>query len=99
MSSAMTRVVGAVLLTATLVLCLEAGSYFFLRAARAKNPLLFRVTARELAAQLLPTLPVFLRCEAWVCPHATLGWWHQPGTRGNVGFGSVTADEVGSRVV
>jgi len=93
------RVVALALLAATLALGLEAGSYLFLTTARARNPLLFRVTARELAERLLPTLPGFLRCEAWICPHATLGWWHHPGKRGDVGYGPITADEVGSRVV
>src|SRR5262245_31591469 len=93
------RTASVALLIAVLALCLEAGSYIFLGTVRSRNPLLFRVTARELADRVLPALPVFVRCEAWICPHPALGWWHQPGRRGDVGFGPITADEVGSRVV
>lgn len=93
------RIASVGLLIAVLMLCLEAGSYIVLGAVQSRNPMLFRVTAGELADRILPGLPRFLRCEAWICPHPALGWWHQPGTRGDVGFGPITADEVGSRVV
>jgi len=93
------RIASVGLLVAVLVLCLEVGSYFFLVTVRSRNPMLFRVSARELADRVLPALPAFVHCDAWICPHPALGWWHQPGKRGDVGFGPITADEVGSRVV
>lgn len=80
------------------MLC-EILGFIFLTEQKRSNPLLFRVSPREVADLLKnEDLESFLECRTWICFHPQLGWWQKPGSVGSVGFGSVTADSFGSRI-
>ena len=47
------------------------------------------------------TLEIFVECKSptFLCFHPELGWWHKPGRAGNIGYGPITTDDSGSRII
>ncbi len=81
------------------MLCLEGGGYLYLTIQKERNPLFFNVpTANLIKALNREEINNFLSCAYWICYHPILGWYQRPDSQGDVGFGNITSDAVGSRI-
>lgn len=76
----------------------ELGSYWYLSIQKNQAPQLFQVTPQDIVAVTShDKIESFLRCTSWICYHYQLGWWRHPNVVTDIGYGSLTTDETGSR--